>query len=91
MRLSEDKINDLAHTIARLLSENPRVTLRADKNDVRLRVKHVLTQELRVDEEVDAAVQRLMSSRTKKLQEGSRDWELEYERLFDQEMSRRRR
>ena len=91
MRLSAAKINHLAHLIADEILDEPGLECFYDKNDVRLRIKLILTDELRLEDEIDKHVRRTISSSQKSPPEGSREWEVLYEKFFEEELNRRRR
>lgn len=92
MRMSNIKINHLAHQIAGQLLASEAIDYLAEPNAIRLRIKAVLQEEMKLDDEVDTLVRGVLDSLVKKkIHEGSREWEIEYERLYEQEMAKRRR
>jgi uncharacterized protein len=90
MRLSEDKINHLAHLIAYALDDAEQVKIKGDLNRVRLRIKEILTRELEIEDEVDQAIRERMRRR-KKILEGSDEWDIIYRQEFEAEMKKRQR
>jgi uncharacterized protein len=91
MRLSREKINHLSRIIIKELKDCPNVAFLREDNDVRLRIVKVITDELKVDDAVDTAVRKTLASYTKKILEGSREWDVMYQKLYEEEMNRRRR
>ena len=89
MSLSRQKINHLSQLIVKALQKAGHVTLLKPENDVRLQIVKTLTDELRIEEVVDAEVRRKLSSYSRKIIEGNREWDVMYQKLYEQEMKRR--
>ncbi len=90
MRLSNAKINHIAHIVADHLTTDRSVKCLRDQNDIRLRVKLIITDELKLDEDVDRFARREIKNMAKKPPEGSKEWEVLYERHYEEELNRRR-
>ena len=92
MRLSKVKINHLSHEVTRNLLASDAIDYKAEPNEIRLRIKAVIEGEMALDEEVDEAVRATIESYSKRrLHEGTREWEIEYARLYEEEIAKRRR
>ncbi len=91
MRLSAVKINHISHLIADELENESSVKLLAEKNDVRLKIKVLITKELKLDDIVDEKIRKSISSMSRKIPEGSREWEVLYNKMFEEEMEKLRR
>jgi hypothetical protein len=89
MSLSRPKINHLSQLIVKALQKGGHVTLLKPENDVRLQIVKTLTDELRIEEIVDAEVRRKLSSYSRKIIEGNREWDVMYQKFYEQEMKRR--
>jgi hypothetical protein len=89
MRLGRSKINHLSHVIIKILEEDPNVELLKDSNLVRLDIVRIITRELKVEEEIDEIVRRKLSSYSRKIQEGSQEWDVLYQKIFEEEMANR--
>ena len=90
MIFSEDKINHLSHLIVNSLKNCP-VTFNADEVTVLREIKRLIATEVHIDDEVDAIVRRKLAAYTKKIAEGTPDWNHQYNRFFEEEMRKRRR
>jgi len=90
MKLRIEKINHIAHLIAARLIEDPHVTCLREKNDIRLKIKDTIITELKLDDEIDFATKKVLSSYARKIPEGSREWEVLYKKTFEEEMEKRR-
>ncbi len=89
MRLSIPKINQIAHRIADEISDHPKFDCMHSMNDIRLRIKIIITDELKLENDIDRTVRRMLNSLTKAPPEGSKEWEVLYEKYFEEEMNRR--
>lgn len=89
MRLSEDKINHLSHLIAYALDDLDEVTLKRDLNTIRHAIRAIITEELSLDDKVDAVVRKRLKSR-RGLVENSDEWNIVYRQEFDAELKRLR-
>jgi len=90
MRLSAAKINHLAHLITETIENDPNLDVLRDTNDIRLRVKMIITDELKLEDELDRIVRQMLRSMSKAPPEGSREWDVLYERFYNEQMTRRR-
>lgn len=91
MRLSIPKINSIAHKVAENLKSDKSVKCLVNKNDLRLRIKMIITDELKLENDIDRFVRRTFSSMTTAPPEGSKEWDVMYEKFYEEEMGRRRR
>ncbi|MBN2382440.1 DUF507 family protein [bacterium] len=90
MKLRIEKINHLAHLITNHLVEASSVTLLQEKNDVRLKIKEIIINELKLDDEIDRKTKQILASYSRQIPEGSREWDVLYRKTFDEEMEKRR-
>lgn len=89
MRLSREKINHIAKLIVASMEKDERVRLLEDANEARLHVFRMMLDQLKIEDEIDAEVRRILGSYSAKIVEGSRDWDVMYSKLFEQELSKR--
>ena len=92
MRLSREKINHLSHLIINALLEDENIEIFKAKNDIRLEIVRVITEEVMLEEEIDQKVRGMLSSyKRKQLLEGSREWEILYQKTYEEEMNKKKR
>ena len=89
MSLSRPKINQLSQLIIKNLQQTGAVRLRKAENDVRLQIVKTLMDELKIEEIIDTEVRRKLASYSRKILEGSREWDVMYQKFYEQEMKRR--
>ena len=66
----------------------PEVTLRMPSNTVRLQIVGAIQEALRLEEEVDFAVRQTLASYTRRIMEGSREWDVMYQKLYELELGK---
>tara|TARA_B100000315_G_C14400882_1_gene506421 strand:- start:124 stop:402 length:279 start_codon:yes stop_codon:yes gene_type:complete len=91
MSLSREKINHLSQLIVKDLQTKDLVDFLRDPNDIRLHVVKVLTEELKIENEVNVSVRKILSSYSKKINEGNREWDVMYNKLYEQEWNKHRK
>lgn len=90
MRLSREKINHLSRLVIDALSDDSRVRLLRDANDVRLQIVRILNQEVKRDALVDEIVREKIASQKRDLPEGGREWDILYRQYYEEEMEKHR-
>ncbi|MEE8483853.1 MAG: DUF507 family protein [Nitrospinota bacterium] len=90
MRLSREKINQLSQVILKAILSDDRVEYFIEDNDLRLEVVKALTDELKKEDDIDVAVRKTISSYGRDIREGTDEWDLVYQRHYQEEMKKRR-
>jgi hypothetical protein len=90
MRMSRERIFHLADQILKELVAVPGVQVRAP-DDVRPEVVRGLTEEAKLEESVDTEVRRTLASYSRPVPEGSREWEVMYQKTREEVFRRRLR
>ncbi|MDA8078446.1 MAG: DUF507 family protein [Nitrospiraceae bacterium] len=85
MMLSEDKISHLSHVLLKSLIKGNLVELLTDESAIRKEIKRTIVGELKVGEEIDQNVRKKLQSFSRKLIEGSPEWEVLYKKFFREE------
>lgn len=87
--LSEDKISHLSHVLLKGLLDGGIVKIKDEEGKVRREIKRTVVSFLKVSQEIDEAVRKKMQSFSRKLIEGSPEWEVLYKKYFKEEAVRR--
>jgi hypothetical protein len=82
MMLSDDKIIHLSHVLLKGLTEKKLVDLIEEEGKVRAEIKRTIISELKIGEEIDSVVRRKLQSFSRKIVEGSPEWEILYKKFF---------
>ncbi len=91
MMLSEDKISHLSHVLLKNIIAEDLVELREAEGSIRREIKRTIISELNVGEEIDNIVRKKLQSFSKKLIEGTPEWEVMYKKFFREEEIKRGR
>ena len=89
MSLSREKINHLSQILMRELQKFPGVTLQAPTNTIRLEIVRAFNEGLKLEAAIDAAVRRTLTSYSRQIVEGSREWDVMYQKLYEEELNKR--
>ncbi len=91
MMLSDDKISHLSHVLFKGLIEKGLIELLDEDGKVRREIKRTIISELKISEEIDSAVRKKLQSFSRKIVEGSPEWEVLYRKFFKEEEVKRGR
>ena len=86
MRVSRDKVNKLAHTVADTLAEIPECNFLEDRNTIRQEARKALEKLLAEETKLDAAARQKIASQRKIILEGSQEWEILYRKYYNDEV-----
>ncbi len=88
MRISRDKVNKLAHTVADTLAEIPECDFLEDRNTIRQEARKALEELLTAETKLDAAARQKIASQRKIILEGSQEWEILYRKYYNDEVKK---
>ena len=86
MRISRDKLNKLAHTVADTLADIDQVGFMEDRNTIRQEARKALEDLLTEEARIDAAARQKIASQRKIILEGSQEWEILYRKYYNEEV-----
>ena len=88
MRISRDKVNKLAHTVADTLADLNEVGFMEDRNTIRQEARKALEMLLTEESKIDAAARQKIASQRKIILEGSQAWEILYRKYYNDEVKK---
>lgn len=88
MRISRDKLNKLAHTVADTLAEIPECDFHEDRNTIRQEARKALEKLLTEETKIDAAARLKIASQRKIIMEGSQEWDILYRKYYNDEVKK---
>jgi len=88
MKISRDKINHISSLIVRDFAKRDELDYKVDLNDVRLDITRVMTTILQVDDKADAEARRILNTYSNAPREGSPEWDIMYQKYFDEYMNK---
>ncbi len=86
MRISRDKLNKLAHTVADTLADIDQVGFMEDRNTIRQEARKALENLLNEEAAIDTAARAKIASQRKIILEGSQEWEILYRKYYNDEV-----
>ena len=91
MRLSEDRISHLSHLILDKIVQDRHVDVLQPEERLLREIKRTMTDELKFEDEADAAARRTIQSLSRKVPEGSPEWDVLYRKYLAEELNRRKK
>lgn len=88
MRLSDDKINHLSHVLLGSIVDYPEVDFEVEDNQVRLTIKEALLESISTFDTLEEKVRETLLSYSRKIIEGSREWDMMYSKTYEEEMQK---
>ena len=91
MRLNDDKISHLTHVVLKGLLNKKAVKPLTDEGRIRREMKRIIIQELKILDGIEEIVTKKLQSYSKKIYEGSSEWEIMYNKLYEEECAKKGR
>ena len=86
MRISRDKLNKLAHTVADTLAEVNEVGFFEDRNTIRQEARKALETLLEEEAKIDNSARLKIANQRKIILEGSQEWDILYRKYYNEEV-----
>lgn len=88
MKLSRDKINDLAHKIVTAVRTSRDFRVRKDTNELRLALVREITDLLKLEDRVDHAARLKIKSQKREITEGGEEYDVLHKRYYAEELKK---
>jgi len=88
VRLTRDKVNKLAHTVADALAEIDQVEFVEDRNTIRMEARRILEELLKEEEKIDAAAKQKIENQRRTITEGTQEWDILYRKYYNEEVKK---
>ena len=88
MRISRDKVNKLAHTIADALAELDQVDFVEDRNTIRMEARKILEELLAAEAKIDLSARQKIESQKRTITEGTQEWDILYRKYYNEEVKK---
>lgn len=89
MRLTENKIAHLSHLVFDALVKAGSVELLEEDAKVRRELKQAITRYLKKEEEIEETVRKKIFSYSRKIVEGSPEWDVLFQKHYQEELKKR--
>lgn len=87
--LSEEKISHLAHLVQDGLEADKAIRCTGSQKEILRAIKQSLTEAVVLQDEVHEIVRQKLGSYKRKIVEGSSDWDILYEKTYQEELQKR--
>ncbi len=91
MMLSDEKISHMTHMLYQGLIKGKLIEPLDEETKVRNEIKRTIISELKIGEEIDSIVRKKLHSFSRKIIEGSPEWEILYKKFYREEEIKRGR
>lgn len=91
MRLSDEKISHLTHVVLKGLLNKEAIVPLSEEGLIRRKIKSLITRELKAAEDIDTLVRKKLQSYSKKIIEGTTEWDVLYQKFFREEETKKGR
>jgi uncharacterized protein len=88
MRISREKVNHISKTIVTDLAKRDDFDYKTELNDVRLQITHVINEYLKIEDSADENARKICASYSRKMREGTDEWDILYNRHYQEYMSK---
>jgi hypothetical protein len=88
MRISREKVNHISKKIIDDLEKRESFDYKAELNDIRLEITHVMNEYLKIEDLADENARKICASYSKKLREGTDEWEILYKKHYEEHLSK---
>ena len=88
MRISREKVNHISKTIVTDLAKRDDFDYKTELNDVRLEITHVINEYLKIEDSADENARKICASYSRKMREGTDEWDILYNRHYEEYMSK---
>jgi hypothetical protein len=88
VRISRDKVNKLAHTIADALADMDQVDFVEDRNTIRMEARRILEELLAEEAKIDLSARQKIESQRRTIIEGTQEWDILYRKYYNEEVKK---
>jgi hypothetical protein len=88
VRLSRDKLNKLAHSVADALAEVDQVDFVEDRNTIRVETRRILEELMAEEARIDAAARQKIENQKRTILEGTQEWDILYRKYYNEEVKK---
>ncbi|MFQ5672748.1 MAG: DUF507 family protein [Nitrospinales bacterium] len=89
MKLNREKINHISSLIVQDFERRDELDYKVSLNELRLHIVEVMTEQLQIEDNADTETRKILASYTAKpLREGTPEWDILYQKHFDEYMNK---
>ena len=88
MTISREKVNHISKIIIDDLEKREDFDYKAELNEVRLEIAHVMSEYLKIEDQADKNARKVCASYSRKLREGTDEWDILYNKHYEEHLSK---
>ena len=88
MRISREKVNHISKMIVNDLAKRDNIDYKTELNDIRLQITHVINEYLKIEDSADENARKICASYSRKMREGTDEWDVLYNKHYQEYMSK---
>ena len=88
MRISREKVNHISKVIVNDLEKRDDFDYKTELNEVRLEITHVMNEYLKIEDRADESARKVCASYSRKLREGTDEWDVLYNKHYEEHLSK---
>ena len=88
MRISREKVNHISKVIVNDLEKRDDFDYKTELNEVRLEITHVMNEYLKIEDRADENARKICASYSRKLREGTDEWDVLYNKHYEEYQSK---
>jgi hypothetical protein len=88
VRLSRDKVNQLAHSVTDAVANMDEVEFIEDRNTIRLEVRKILEELFLQEARIDQSARQKIESQRRTIIEGTEEWSILYRKYYNDEVKK---
>lgn len=88
LKLSRNKVNYLTRLVIDYIEYNEELDYSEDIGNIRLKLFHIIMDELRLYEDIENRAKDRVNSQKKTIPEGSREWEILFRKYATEELNK---
>lgn len=89
MTLSDEKVSHLSHVLLKGLLDRSLIEPPDEEGKIRREIKRSIASFLKISEDIDFSVKKKLQSFSRKIVEGSPEWEVLYKKFYKEETAKR--
>ena len=88
MRISREKVNHISKMIVNDLEKREDFAYKIELNEIRLEITHVMNEYLKIEDCADENARKVCASYSRKLREGTDEWDVLYNKHYEEYLSK---
>ena len=88
MRISREKVNHISKVIVNDIEKRDAFDYKTELNEVRLEITHVMNEYLKIEDRADENARKVCASYSRKLREGTDEWDVLYNKHYEEYLSK---